>query len=316
MALIAAEVEGPVTSVLAVGSGAEIVVLGVTVVVDPNLAAAGRVRTPTAKLTIAQLADATPLPGRTEPGFRGGTIIARGNFNTDTGKLEAKLQPAPANQGNAPFELFPSIEIEPSENVLIGPVTKNEAGKLTVNGVAVTPIPASEARLPGRPVANEFGFAIRPETIPEQTLASAEGYFSATIGEFFAHTLTIDGPAQLMIATPQVSVTRAQGRNRGAEYDLEVRGGFTQAHVPAGASTQDIRVFREDPINGAPLRRLLGRPRVDVLPGPFGRYRFRDAITAGPPPYDKAPRHVVVVNFSDGAGQATAEETDVEIIKE
>ncbi len=316
MPLIAAEVEGPVSSITAAGDGAEIVVMGVTVVVDKNLIERRKIRTPTASLTIAQLVDPTSFPGRTAAGFVGGTVIARGNYDKTSNRLIVKFQPIPSDEGDLPFEEFPAIEIEPAENLMLGEITANAGGALTINGVSIRRLPANEQRMPGGPVLNDFGFEVKPGTIAPGTPGSAEGYFSSTDNAFFAHTLTIDGDAVLTTLDPQLSITRAQGRNRGAEYDLELRGGFTQSHINPGTTNQDIQVFRVDEINGVTETRFLGRPRVTILAGDFGRWRFSARLTAGAAPYDKAPTHVVVENRSPGASTAKAKEDDVEIIKE
>jgi hypothetical protein len=109
--------------------------------------------------------------------------------------------------------------------------------------------------------------------------ASAEGYFAG--GKFHAFVLEVDGPAQLVNANPQVSVLRAQGRSRGAEYDLDARGAITTSHATIG-QTQRIEIYRVDIVAGVPVENRIGGLQVRVIAGGFSKWRFDERITAGP----------------------------------
>jgi hypothetical protein len=86
MPRIMAQLEGEISDQPVMENGDAVFhVLGVKVVVRPSAARNGRVRTPTRQksLTLAQLVDPAPLPGRAAAGFRGCTAIVVGNFDTD-----------------------------------------------------------------------------------------------------------------------------------------------------------------------------------------------------------------------------------------
>ncbi len=75
LAQVAVFLEGRINSIVDNGDGSgAITVMGVTV----NIPAGVPITTATATLTMAQLADPTPMPGRSEPGFVGGTGLIDG----------------------------------------------------------------------------------------------------------------------------------------------------------------------------------------------------------------------------------------------
>jgi len=266
-----AALEGPVSSIKQAGANVNVVVMGITVRVRP----ATVITTPTATLTLAQLLDTTPLPGRSEAGFVGGTAIVEGN-TTAAGVVIAD-----------------TLFVEPAENVVIGIVTENSAGVLKVNGMAVTML--ADARIPAEPLRNDLGFEIAREAITVGTVVALEGYYSASSQALQAFILEATGIPALNPGL-QVSILRAQGRaDRG---ELEVRGGVSG--VPAGAVvTVQIRAPRA---NGT--SRLLGTVTAtpDVLANTQS-YRFRaQGITPFP-----ANIFARVVRAGETAESATTE---------
>lgn len=300
MALIAVNVEGTVSEIKKTAAGAEIEVMGMTVIVDPGIEwkAAddrGSISTPTAKLTIAQLTDVTPLPGRAEPGFKGGTVIAKGNFDTTDGKIHVRIIPQPANQGNVPFELHPSIAIEPGESVIEGAITLNAAGDIQINGVKIVPLPdpATNPRMPGKPLQNEEGFDIKSETIINNSFGVANGYFAAD-GVFHAYEIQATG--SLKSTAPQISIIRTEARNGAAQYALKLRGFVTTSHLTAGLPRPRIVIFRQDKDASGQLQpTILGSASPAARAGvPFVRWDFDQSITALASPLNAAPDRIFV----------------------
>jgi hypothetical protein len=242
-AVVPAAIEGPISSIVATNANATVVVMGITILVTPDTV----ITTPTATLTLQQLLDTAPLPGRSEAGFVGGTAIVDGN-TTEAGDVIAD-----------------NLFVEPAENVVIGVVTENGAGSLKVNGMAVTML--TDERIPAEPLRNDLGFEIAREAITVGTVVALEGYYSASSQALQAFILEATGIPALNPGL-QVSILRAQGRaDRG---ELEVRGGVSG--VPAGAVvTVQIRAPRA---NGT--SRLLGT--VTAVPDVLANtriYRFR-----------------------------------------
>src|SRR4051812_43621725 len=118
MPVIDAEIEGRISAAIPVGPDAELTVIGVRVRVPNGVG----IKSPTRGLTIAELLDPTPFPGRVEAGFIGGTAIIEGPFDTATGVLTAT-----------------AVEVEPAENVLLGALTS--FAPPAVNGVPVVMLP-------------------------------------------------------------------------------------------------------------------------------------------------------------------------------
>lgn len=253
MALVEAEVEGTISPGPEVNT---LVAAGVTVKVD----AATVIRTPSKKLTIAELFSNAPFPGRAEPGFIGGTAIATGEFDTLAGVL-----------------LATDLHVEPAENVLVGPVASPGAG-MTVNGVPV--VLSTDPRLPASPVQNEFGFEIVPTTITADSTTSAEGYFAS--GQFYSFLVMADDPAATLVnSNPQVSVTRAILRRKQGEWRLDMRGAVTMAHAAASVVRQVVEVYRVD----AGVETLLLTIRSRRAPGTkFGRWSEKLDEQTSPPP--------------------------------
>jgi len=243
------------------------------------------VTSPTAELTLSQLVDPTPLPGRTLPGFLGGTAIINGNA-TPEGIVTAT-----------------DVFVEPSENVAIGAVTANTGTQISVNGTPVVLL--EDPRIPAGPVKDANGIEILLSSIPVGTGAAIEGYYSE--GTFYAFLIEADQGTPVNIQ-PQVVITRALGRERTPNNrrgdEVEVRGTCTIPHAPT-ATTQDIRVFRVD----SGVETLLGTGTAIVDPAVPGIAAFTFRTVTAPstsPVLGVCPTTVRVVNISAGANNASA----------
>lgn len=307
MALIEASVEGPIQSVAAdpTGIGADVMATGIRIRFIPGTTASGRmktIKTPAKTLTPAELRNPAPFPGRTEPGFVGGTIIADGVFDTDNNLMLADF-----------------LTVEPAETVLLGALTQNAAGTprlLKINGVPIVML--TDTRMPANlenPMSpifkNQYGFPMKIETAvlspsgptpnPAPPPSSAEGYFAA--GTFFAFLFEYGDTGTLLkdpVTTPQISIERAAYRDEGARIRFEARGFVTSAH--AGGAIQNVELFRVDlnPATGQQVETPIDSARVEVVEPGFQRWRveFRDnkpgGFLAG------VPLKVVVKNHSGG----------------
>ncbi len=255
LAQVPAALEGNISAITrnATTGVATMTVIGVTVRVTTTTP----ITTPTATLTTAQLASTALLPGRTQGGFIGGTAIINGTWNATANRFDAT-------------EVF----VEPAENILLGVVTANTAGQLSINGVRVVPIPTTELRMPSLPMRNEIGVAVIPSTVPVGAQAAAEGYYAGGVFNAFIIDVSAGTPVS---STPQVTILRAQGRERTPNTtrgdELDIRGGATTAH--ANGANQTIRIFRVDTINGVRTETLIGQTTTipDVIPG-MATWRF------------------------------------------
>lgn len=194
-----------------------------------RVTSATRIHTPTANLTLAQLCDPTRFPGRTQPGFIGGTAIVGGVTATRT-LVEA-------------VDFF----VEPAENVLIGTVSFSSARCLHVNGTPVVTL--VDARIPAHPMRNEFGLEVDPARVPLDTAVSAEGFYDGRA--FRSFILDVTGPVPLKDeVNPQIGVARARATEitpddrKGDRVDLV--GGVTMFHLPAEITTQAVDIYRVD----------------------------------------------------------------------
>jgi hypothetical protein len=241
--------EGPIQSIDQQVDGSVIMnVMGVTVYV-PTTAV---IDSPTTTLTLRQLASRTPLPGRTEPGFIGGTALVNGVVDLATNHFTAT-----------------NMVVEPAENVLIGVVTSVAPLKILNSELAFI----NDARMPFH-LVNEFGFALAPNPPVEVgTLAAAEGYYAG--GKFQSFALELVGDFPLANPVTSLNIQRAQTRERTPNArrgdEVKVRGFY---HVPNGIRPT-IQVFRVD----AGVATLLGSAVAvpDVNPK-FGTWDF-DFVT-------------------------------------
>jgi hypothetical protein len=287
MAIVEAEVEGTISAVVPTAGGAELTLMGVPIAVT----AATAISTPTQALTVAQLLDPTPLPGRAQPGFAGGTGIVEGQFDTDTGILTAA-----------------TLAVEPAENVMVGAVTENTPGALRVNGTPVVLL--TDARMAAKPTANEFGFEIVLSSVATGSTASVEGYHDGSV--FRAFLFQTDAPAQLADTAPQTSITRAQTRDRDDEHEIDARGAVTTGHVPANApAAQTVQIYRVDAGAATFLGTVQAAPAIDT-PG-FAAWRFARRLPAGVGPVlSQVPTRIRAVNISPSANNAQME-VDAEV---
>jgi hypothetical protein len=276
--------EGPIQSIDLQLDGSIIMnVMGVTVYV-PTTAI---INSPTRTLTLRQLANRTRLPGRTEPGFIGGTALVNGVVDIATQKFTAT-----------------DMVVEPAENVLIGVVTSVAPLKILNSEIAFI----DDARIPFH-LVNEFGFTLAPNPPVEVgALASAEGYYAG--GKFQAFLLDLAGDLPLANPATDVNIQRAQSRERTPNArrgdEIKMRGFY---HVPNGV-TPTIRVFRVD----AGVATLLGAAvAVPDLNPKFGVWDF-DFVT--PPTTNvvlgTAPTQLrVVITATDGTTATTTIEPDL-----
>ncbi len=180
--------EGPIQAVTNNGGGSgSIQVFGVVV----DIPAGTPIESPSATLSMGQLASGTSLPGRTQPGFIGGTTIIDGTIDPATLAVTAA-----------------SVFVEPAENVTLGVFTSAWTG--TSIGVNGTPaVLLTDPRIPGE-VTNDFGLPIDPSTIPVGALASVEGYFGDADQQLHAFLITSSAGTLADPATPQVAILRAR----------------------------------------------------------------------------------------------------------
>lgn len=280
MAHIEASVESPIQSVAAdpSGTGADVMAMGIRIRFLPGTTASGRtktIKTPAKTLTPAEFLNPAPLPGRTEPGFVGGTVIAEGVFDTDNNLMLADF-----------------LTVEPAETVLLGALTQNAAGtprQLRINGVPIVML--TDPRMPANPddppnpiFMNQYGFPMKIETAvlsptgptptPAPAPSSAEGYFAG--GVFHAFLFEYGGTGTLEedpATTPQISMERAAYRDEGTRIRFEARGFVTSAH--AAGAIQNVELFRLDfnPAAGGVQETPIDTARVEVVEAGFQRWR-------------------------------------------
>ena len=202
--------EGPISALSANPDGSgSITVMGVVV----EIPAETPITTPTAALTIEQAADPTPLPGRTQPGFLGGTAIIEGDS---------------VGAANTATTVF----MEPSENILGADITSVPPAAITIGGVALAEL--TDSRIPADPVMNDFGFEVDPATVPTGVDAVGEGYLSNDgSGVFQYFVLAVADGTLINAGQTEVSITRAlciAGGAPGDPIELRVQGAV---HDPA-----------------------------------------------------------------------------------
>ncbi|MCY2977109.1 MAG: hypothetical protein NTU79_00355 [Planctomycetota bacterium] len=223
-------------------------------------------RSPSQRLTVAELILTDSLPGRgATTGFFGGTVIAEGFYSTD------------AELGVNVF-LANHIQVDPGEMVLIGAVTGNNGTTVQVNTVDVVPL--TDPRFSTNPISidlnpipptvlpplrtplykNASGFPVTLESItpdpttPQPAGASAlpstavQGYFAD--GKMHASSIAFGGAGllaaladpMLPIDHPRISIERADVRDLGTTFDIEVRGFITAP--PPFSQVEHILEFR------------------------------------------------------------------------
>ncbi len=266
------EVEGGVSAIEPVMNAAnELIGANVTMFGRPFFVpATANIHTPSATLTIEQLVNTDPLPGREESGFVGGTGILIGEVGM-------------AADGSAE-PVIHDVAIEPAETVLIGLVTAN--GPTGIRLLDITLREIGDPRMPSEGYMNDFGFQILPESLTPGTFAAAEGYYAAD-GNFWHYIVSASGGALAEPNTPQSSILRARCDQGGR---LEVQGA---SYLPANALVEFYNAntgFRFGSIATS----------VDLEFPDFGSYRFRADVNDGPVDSDGGcPSEVLAKNVSN-----------------
>lgn len=276
--------EGPISSITLQPDGSLIMtVIGVTV----NVPVGTPVSSPSRSLTLRQLALRTRLPGRTQPGFIGGTALINGVVDVATGSFTAT-----------------DMVVEPAENVLIGVVT--QASPLRILNSEIAPI--ADARIPFSMV-NQFGFDITAPTIPVGTHAAAEGYYAG--GKFQTFLIELSGNFPLVNTNSQINIMRAQSRERSPNAqrgdEVNMRGFY---HARNGG-VPTIQILRVDGSTATLLGNADPIPDAD-LPN-FGVWNFRiDTPPSADPVLGTAPLRLrAVLVAPDGSRALTNIEPDL-----
>ncbi len=270
--------EGPISSITLQPDGSLIMtVIGVTVKVPVGTP----VSSPTRSLTLRQLALRTRLPGRTQPGFIGGTALINGVVDVATGSFTAT-----------------DMVVEPAENVLIGVVTQASPLRVLNSELALI----ADARIPFSMV-NQFGFEITAPTIPVGTTAAANGYYAGA--KFQTFLLELTGNFPLTNPNSQINIMRAQSRERtpnaarGDEVDMR---GFYHAR---NGGVPTIQIFRVDGGVATLLGNATTIPDTD-LPN-FGVWNFRiDTPTTADPVLGTLPVRLRAVLVAPDLSRAVA----------
>lgn len=272
--------EGPISSITLQPDGSVIMtVIGVTVKVPVGTP----VSSPSRSLTLRQLALRTRLPGRTEPGFIGGTALVNGVVDVATGSFTAT-----------------DMVVEPAENVLIGVVT--QASPLRILNSEI--VPSTDTRIPFS-MANQFGFGITAPTIPVGTNAAAEGYYAG--GKFQAFLLELTGDFPLTNPNSQINIMRAQSRERTPNAargdEVEMRGFY---HARNGG-VPTIQIFRVDGGVATLLGNATATPDADSNLPNFGGWIFRiDTPTTADPVLGTLPVRLRAVLVAPDGARAVA----------
>lgn len=273
--LLPFEVEGSISAVVRNGDGsASITVFGQTF----NVPASAHIHTPTKTLTIDELTDPATFPGRSQPGFVGGTAILIGE--------------ADATGATTLHDVF----TEPAENVFLGVVTTNANGVFAIQGVPLEELPA-DSRIPSEGFHNGFGFKVKKETVPVGSGAAAEGYFG---NDGKLHVFLVETTAgDLLKNEPQTAVTRARC-DPGGRLEVQVA-----SYMPAAAQVE---------IRNAQTNFLFGSATTvpDIEDPRFGVFRYRTDVSNEEVDADGAcPSEVKVINLTQptspsGPNEATA----------
>jgi hypothetical protein len=229
--------EGPIEAVSGNPDGSgTVTAMGITITVP----AGTPVYTPTADLGGMQgFAAGTPFPGRTQPGFIGGTVISTGCVKTDA-------------SGNLVFQAD-DVTSDVNENVLLGVVTSSPTSNeapigFGVQGTQVEML--TDARMPAEHLKNAFGFEVIPTTVPVGASAAVEGYFATDgSGVLHAWAAEVGGGDLVDPVNPQVSILRSR-----CDGELRVQGAIYQgdadgvAPAPACnfAAPYSLRLYNAD----------------------------------------------------------------------
>lgn len=263
--------EGPISAIVDNGDGtATLTVMGMTAL----LPGTATIASPSKTLTLAEVLDTTPLPGRTEAGWIGGTAKGTGSVSAD-GVIT-----------------YTELVLEPAENVVLGLITGTQP--LTVNHMPVSLL--TDSRIPASTV-NELGFEIDLAQATVGQAVAIEGYYAS--GTFHAFRVEVTGAPALNQAL-QVTALRAQGRP--AKGELDIQGNLSG--LPTGAVAPTVR------FSNASTGVTIGQVVVvldPLAPGTASfRYRGRGLPAAQVPA-------VVRMTVLDAAGQPTAATATTEV---
>ena len=259
--------EGPIENVTDNNDGSgSVTVMGIVVDIPDGTP----INSPTAPLTITQFADPTPLPGRTQPGFLGGTAIITGVTDGVTHTAD-------------------DVFTEPAENVAIGVITDANCAipgptdnpdqvrfrLCNNNSIEILGAPTrrltngnTNSRMPADHPTNESGFMINLGWTHEAgelvgSSVGSEGYYDGSRLNWFAFELA--GVGQLRnFDSSEASVLRAQCRERDDGIELDVMGAVHRA------GTRDPQIFPDPSVGANGTTPTLVRIRVPAGGPVFG----------------------------------------------
>ena len=311
MAIIEASIEGPMGKPSLNGTVVNVPAMGITVRFTPGKTATNRVKaisTPTRSfepLTLAEFTSTVSLPGRTLGGFEGATIIAEGTFDTVAKVLDADF-----------------IDVEPSETVLIGALTRVSpaaASPLAINGVDVfmlrdSRLPANRKNKNGAPVFyNQYSFpmdinsAVTSDTAgATDAPSSVEGFYGdhpTDAGKKAFHAFLFEYGDTGVLAdrpdvTPQISIERApQFRDEGTLWNVRARGTLSALHPNVSPLNQQLMLFvLNDQGAAMPIPGGLDIDLDDLNDG-FVRWRLRTELAKSGVLVDP-PRALLIRNIT------------------
>jgi hypothetical protein len=215
--------EGPIDSVVDNGDGsATMTVMGIVVSVPSGTP----ISSPTAVLNASQLANQTPLPGRPQPGFVGGTAII-------TGEALGGV--------NTADDVF----VEPSENIIGGEC--GGFGCASISGVPVVQL--TDSRIMAGPVVNGNGLQVSVTQILEGSPAAAEGYYGTAangVKTFYYFLMEAEGPLLAANSAYEISITRARCRD---DDNIRILGGISATqgvvHIE-GDINEDVQIVVDE----------------------------------------------------------------------
>jgi hypothetical protein len=278
-----------------------ITVMGTTVSVPPD--AAVTISTPTnGDILWEEVVNANgvspALPGKPN-GFLEGTAIVIGTTNGETVTAS-------------------HIDLNPEENVALGYITENSGGILKLNGMKIALMPAKaggaafpagsvgfDARTPGNPLKNDFGFPLARNSVKPGTPVAAEGWYDKANQTMVLWDLEVSGGEVAAPLNSKISILRAQCRERAPnDIELELRGATYRGTTSSPVSR--VEVFR--PGVAGSVRRFTYPINVtstaDAEDGRFALYRVDARLTnaqTGSAAGDGCPT-TIAVRILDTAG--------------
>lgn len=268
--------EGAISAIVDNGNGtATLTVMGMTAI----LPGTATISSPSKTLTLAEVLDATPLPGRTEAGWIGGT--AKG---TGTVSAEGVIT-------------YSELTLEPAENVVLGVIT--ELNPTAENQLSVNKMPVrllTDSRIPASTV-NELGFEIDLAQATVGQAVAVEGYYAS--GVFHAFRVEVTGAPAL---NPALQVTSLRAQGRPSKGELEIQGSLSG--IATGAVAPTVRFSNAS--TGVTIGQVV--VLLDPLAPGTASFRYRGrGLTAAQVPA------VVRMTVLDAAGQPTAATATTEV---